>query len=138
MGILPRFQDSSRIAKFGLFGIALVFVLCSSLFFHALSPNYSGGQMSAMGCCVADGQAIQNENLMDSMFGKSFVSIGMLSAVFALFFSFFFLLGAAFLQRGINYIRSVRDKYGGFRILNYLQNLFSEGLLHSRDFFVLA
>lgn len=138
MGPLSSIKHNSQLVTLGALMLALLFVLCSSTLFHTLGSHSSGNEMPAMACCVTDGHASPDANHMASIVIKSFSSVVIFAAVLTVFFSILLLAGSSLLQTGINYIRSIRNKYGGFRILNYLQNFFSRGLLHSRDFFFLA
>ncbi len=138
MGTHSCIKHDSNVVTFGVIAIALLFVLCSSMISHILSSNYSGSQMSGMICCMTDGSGAPDINHMTSIFVSNFSSNGFFAVIFIVFVAVLAFIGVAFIQKGINYIRSIREKYGGFRILNYLQNLFSQGIIHSRDFFVLA
>ena len=50
------------------------------------------------------------------------------------FIVFLFSFSEYFRDRGKGYIRSIRDKYGSFLPLNFLNRLFAQGLLHSKVF----
>ena len=60
-------------------------------------------------------------NLLEYFVFSTFIVFGLIS---------FYYLNNNFL----NYIKNIRDKYGGFSFLNYLIHLFKIGILHPKTF----
>lgn len=128
-------RNLSQIATFGLIAVSLLFVLCSSMILHTFHASSAAHHMSSEQSSTASDSGTLEVNHMVSILNLS-VAGGVFLSLLAIATAFLLLsiTSSLFSQKSLSYIYSIKDKYGGFRILNHLQNLFSKGILNSQIF----
>lgn len=121
----------SKLALAGILLISLLFILCSSMVLHGVMNFTSDHGVSSHSSSDSSGFIDHDMTtvLTDSSVGTLFVLV-----VSAVMLSSLFLLRKLFSKLEYGYIFSIRDRYGGFRILNHIQNLFNKGILNPKIF----
>lgn len=115
------------------FIIAILFG-CGMILQNTLFNDHSNHQMANMECCdLAASQAI-NHNLNNIAYILPTTNLSALVLLLIISLAIVVFGQLPSLNKFTNYIRAIKDKYGGFKLFYYFIKLFSQGLLHPKIF----
>ncbi len=127
---IKKYQKS-QFALVGILAVSMLFILCSSMVLHSVMNYTSGHESSSHSSSEASG--FMDHDMTTVLTDNSVTSLFVL-VVATVILSSLYLLRKLFSQLEFGYIFSIRDRYGGFRILNHVQNLFNKGILNPKVF----
>lgn len=131
MSFRVKNNQKSPFALVGILAISILFILCSSMVLHGVMNHTTGHESSSHSS--GEASSFMDHDMTTVLTDNAVTSLYVL-VVATMIMSSLYLLRKLFSKLEFRYIFSIRDRYGGFRILNHIQNLFNKGLLNPKIF----
>lgn len=124
--------QKSKTTQVILLVVSLLLIICSSMFLHGIT-THNGSVFEHASHSSSEASVIMDHD-MTSVLTNNSISALLVFVVAMVILRSLYLRRGLFSKLEFSYFFSIRDRYGGFRTLNHVQNLFNNRILNPKIF----